>query len=261
MQGVANIQQPLVRFVDAVVWPVGQPGGRQRPEHDHVPEPAPGLLEIRLQQVRGVAVRLEPLVERGQQLRKPAAGVPAPGVQQRGAGRADQLGVAADRPQVQQADAGAELAAGDVGALGRGTYRVVEPDPAVPERIPDLLGQPVDRPASCRRAAAPDRCLTAVPAPGGPATPTAARAVPCAGPPTSAYRACRADSTQSLIKRRRSGPDVVSHGDRIATLRRSLVRSRFRARPARARRFVRERCRPPEPTRPCRHRCGRSERS
>ena len=91
--------------------------------------------------------------------------------------------------------------------------------------------------------------------------PTAARATPLAGPPASAYSSTRADSTHWVTKRRRSGPAVEDHADRIATLRRSLVKSRFRARPARAPRFGRERCRPREPTRPCRHRCGRSERS
>ena len=72
--------------------------------------------------------------------------------------------------------------------------------------------------------------------------PTAARAAPLAGPPTSRHTSSTsADSTHSVIKRRRSGPAVDDHPDRIATLRRSLVRSRFRARPARALRFARGR--------------------
>ena len=112
-----------------------------------------------------------------------------------------------------------------------------------------------------RRAAGPDRCRTAVRAHAGPGC--RPRPAPRRRPEDlrAAYSSTRADSTHSVTERRRSGPAVVSHPDRIATLRRSLVRSRFRARPARAPRFVRERCRPPEPTRPCRHRCGRSERS
>ena len=87
---------------------------------------------------------MQPLVERGEQLGQPAAGVAAPGAEQGGPGPADQLGVTGDDAQVEQPDAGAELAAGDVGALGRRPDRVVEPDPRVPERIPEPVGQGVD---------------------------------------------------------------------------------------------------------------------
>jgi hypothetical protein len=69
----------------------------------------------------------------------------APGVQQRGPRQPDQLRIAGDDPQVEQPDAGAELAAGDLGALGRGPDRVVQLDPAVPQRIPDPVGEGVDR--------------------------------------------------------------------------------------------------------------------
>ena len=141
VQGVADVEQPLVRLADADVRPVGQPGGGQRPQHRHVAEAAAGLLEVGLEQVGRVTEGGEPLVEGRQQLRQPLAGVAAPGVQQRRAGALDQLGVAGDHPQVEQADAGAQLAAGDLGALGRRAYRVVNPDPRVPQRIPERLGQ------------------------------------------------------------------------------------------------------------------------
>ena len=83
VQGVANVEQPLVRLLDAAVRPVGQPGGRERAEHDHVAEAATGLLEVRFEQVRRVAGVAQPLVQRRQQLGQPLAGVAAPGVQQR----------------------------------------------------------------------------------------------------------------------------------------------------------------------------------
>ena len=169
----------------------------------------------------------------------------------------------ASTPQIQQADPGAQLAAGDVGALGRRTNRVVELDSGVPERIPEVVGERV---CTSRSLPCPSCSSTRSRSDRGPSSrrarlPTPASATPEAGPPASAYSSTRADSTHSVIKRRRSGPAVGTHADRIATLRRSLVKSRFRARPARARPFARGRFRPPEPTRPCRHRCGRSERS
>ena len=55
VQGIANVEQSLVRLLDSAVRPVGQPGGRERAEHDHVAQAAAGLLEVGLQQVRRVA--------------------------------------------------------------------------------------------------------------------------------------------------------------------------------------------------------------
>ncbi len=262
MQRVAHVQQPLVRLAYALVRSVGQPGGGQGPQHRHVPEAAAGLLEVGLEQVGRVAEGLAALVDRREQLGEPFAGVAAPGVQQRGSGRLDQLGVTGHDPQVEQPDPGAQLLAGDLGALGRRPDRVVEPDTGVPQGIPQPFGQGVDRGSSpYRRARAPGRCPTVDRARAGPGC----RRWP--GPPRWPVRRPRRRAPpapprrNSVTKRRRSGPAVADHPDRIATLRRSLVRSRFRARPARARPSVRGRCRPPERTRPCRHRCGRSERS
>ncbi len=64
MQRVADVEQPLVRVAYALVRPVGQPGRGQRPQHDHVPEAAAGLLEIGFQQVGRVAEGLVPFGER-----------------------------------------------------------------------------------------------------------------------------------------------------------------------------------------------------
>ena len=61
---------------------VGQPGGGERAQHDHVAEAASGLLQVGLQQVGGVAERLVPLLQGREQLGQPLAGVPPPGGQQ-----------------------------------------------------------------------------------------------------------------------------------------------------------------------------------
>ncbi len=55
LERVADIQQPLVRLAHPGMRLVGQPGRRQRPQHDHVPQAAAALLEIGLQQRGRVA--------------------------------------------------------------------------------------------------------------------------------------------------------------------------------------------------------------
>ena len=262
VEGVADVEQLLVRVLDPGVRAVGQPGGGQRPQHDHVAEAAAGLLQVGLQQVGGVAERLVPLLQGGEQLGQPLAGVGPPGGQQGRPRSADELGVAGQHPQVEQPDPGAQLATGHVGALGRGAHRVVQPHRAVPQRIPEGLGQSVDPgpvPAVVQQhqvdVGARTELASGQAADRGQGDP----GVGAAGTRRTARRS--ASSMHSVIKRRRSGPDVEDHVDRIATLRRSEVRSRFRARPARALPYARGRCRPRVQTRPCRHRCGRSVRS
>ena len=144
MERVAHVEQPVVRLAYALVRPIGQPGRRQREQHRHVAEPAPRLLQVGLLQVGGVPVGREPLVQGLQQLRQPLPGAGPPRREQPRPGRADQRAVPGDQPQVEQADPGAELLAGHRGALRRGPDRVVESDPGVPERIPQLVGQSRD---------------------------------------------------------------------------------------------------------------------
>ena len=85
--------------------------------------------------------------------------------------------------QVEQADRGRQVGGGDVAALGRGAHRVVEPQPGVPQRVPEPLGQR-RRPASAGRAR-PSCSSTRSRSLAGPASPrarlpTAASATPSA---------------------------------------------------------------------------------
>ncbi len=144
VQCVADVEQPLVRPAEAFVRPIGQPGRRERAEHGHVTQPAPRLLEVGLEQVGGVPEGLVPLVEGGEQFRQPAPRVAAPRVEQRRTGSPDQVGVPGDDAQVQQPDARAELAAGDLGAFGRSADGVVDLDLGVPQRVPEVVGQRAD---------------------------------------------------------------------------------------------------------------------
>ena len=60
------------------------------------------------------------------QLRQPLAGVAAPVVGDGGAGRGDELLVAGDRREVEQADGRGEVGGRDLAALGDGADAVVE---------------------------------------------------------------------------------------------------------------------------------------
>ena len=144
VQGVAYVQQPVVRLAYPLVRTVGQPGGRERPQHAHVPDAAAGLLEVGFEQVGRVPEHPPALLQRRQQLRQPDPRIAPPGVQQRSARALDQGGVAGDPAQIEQADPGAQLLAGDLGALGRRTHRVIQADPRVPQRVPESVGQLVD---------------------------------------------------------------------------------------------------------------------
>ncbi len=80
--------------------------------------PATCLLEVRLQEIGGVAGRRVPILEGLEQFGEPLTGVVPPGAEQGAAGRRHQIAVAADQPEIQQPDAGTQLPPGDLGALG-----------------------------------------------------------------------------------------------------------------------------------------------
>ena len=56
VDGIAHVEDALVRLVDLAVRPVREPRLRQGPEHGHVAEPAVGLLEVRLDEVGQIAL-------------------------------------------------------------------------------------------------------------------------------------------------------------------------------------------------------------
>src|SRR5215831_5576381 len=57
---------------------------------------------------------------------------------------ARQRRVAGEVAQVEQAEGDLDVLPGDRERLGDGTCRVVQTDPRVPDRVPDLLGQSSD---------------------------------------------------------------------------------------------------------------------
>ena len=103
VQSVSDVEQPLVRPADADVRPVSQPAGSERSQHRHIAEASARLFEVRLEQIGGVAEGGEALVEGRQQLRQPFPGVTTPAVEQCRTRALDQLRIAGDHPQVEQA--------------------------------------------------------------------------------------------------------------------------------------------------------------
>ncbi len=262
-----------VRRLDRLVRPVGQPGGRDRTQHRHVAQPAAALLQVRLEQVRRVAVPLRALGQHLDQLRHAAPGRGAPVLQQAGPGRGDQVGVAAHHAQVQQAHRGRQVGPGDVPALGRGADRVVQPQLGVPDRVPEAVGQPGhlvrrQRPAVVQQheIQVADRAGVA-PGQAADGRERHARGRRATTPHACDHSSASHDSTRPPSARRRAVPASCSHvPERPASASRSARRSRplrsvVRARPVRSRRCARGRRARRGPSTPCRPRSARSARS
>ena len=144
VDGVPDVKKALVCRVDGSVWTVGEPGRGQRPQDRHVPQPAPGLLEVWLDEVSEVSLAGVPGQDALVQLRQPGPGVGPPVVCDGGPGRVDDLLVAGEEGDVQEADGSREVGAGDGPALVHGADAVVEPHPLVPDGIPEPVGQGVE---------------------------------------------------------------------------------------------------------------------
>jgi hypothetical protein len=144
VQCVSNVEQPLIRTADADVRSVSQPAGSERSQHRHIAEASARLFEVGLEQIGGVAEGSEALVEGRQQFRQPFPGMTTPVVKKCRTRALDQLRIAGDHPQVEQAHTGTQLATCDVGTLGWSAYGMINPDPRVPEWIPQVIGQRVD---------------------------------------------------------------------------------------------------------------------
>ncbi len=141
LQRVPDVEQLGVCLVDGAVRAVGDPAGRQRAQDGDIAQPAAGLLQIGFEQVGRLAVALAALGQGVQQLRQPAPDATAPVPEQGGAGAHHQRPVAGQRAQVEQADARGQVDRRHLAALVGGAHRVVEPQPRVPQRVPQPLGQ------------------------------------------------------------------------------------------------------------------------
>ena len=141
VHGVADVEQLLVGGVDGSVGPVGQPGGGQSAQDGHVAQPAAGLLEVRLEEVGEVALSRVPLRDLLLQLRQPCTRVGAPVVGDGRLRRVDDVLLARDEGDVEQADGGRQVRPGHGPALVDGADAVVELHALVPDRVPEPVGQ------------------------------------------------------------------------------------------------------------------------
>ena len=141
---VTHVEDALVGLVDLAVRPVGEPRRRQGPQHRHVSQATVGLLEIGLDEVGEIALPGVALHDRVVHLAEPGASVGPPVVRDRRAGRIDDVGVSGHVGQVEQAHGRREVVGGDRPAVGHRAHAVVEPDPGVPDGIPQLVGEGAD---------------------------------------------------------------------------------------------------------------------
>ncbi len=115
--------------------------GRDRPQHAHVTEPAVTLLEVGLEQERHItryAVALGHLrfevrqVARAERIAPGVAGVDDQGV--------GDLVVPPDQAGIEQAECNPDVIGCGGEDLARPPHRMVQPNPFVPDRVPDGVG-------------------------------------------------------------------------------------------------------------------------
>ena len=139
---VADVEQGHPAALELDVRDVDQPGRDQRLEHGRVADPALGLLEVGHRLVRELAHQVVPRADELVQLRQPLAGVPAPLREHGGAQPKGEVGVAGQVPHVEQAGGDPQVGLGGRDHLGQRPHRVVDVRAGVPQRVPELLGDP-----------------------------------------------------------------------------------------------------------------------
>jgi len=113
------------------------PGGRDGLDRVHVPQAAPGLLEVGLEQEGQLAEDPGPFVMQIAQVGEPGAGRRPPILQGALAQLSRQGGIARDVPGAEQPEGDLDVRSCDPAGLGDGPHRMVQPRPGVPDRVPD----------------------------------------------------------------------------------------------------------------------------
>ena len=153
---------------------------RERAQGLHVAQPAARVLQVRLEQERGVARDALAFARQLAQFAGPLRRRRAPRLDEPLAQRPRHRRVTGDVPQFEQPEQGLQVIAGDRDRLRGRADRVVEADPAVPDRVPDRRRQARSGPRPCRCAAARDRGRRTARARAGRRPPTATSATPSA---------------------------------------------------------------------------------
>jgi hypothetical protein len=110
----------------------------------HVAQPAVAALQVGLHAVRDVTDLAPARVRALDDLVEPAADPGPPRLADGVAHAVGECGVARDVPDLEQPERGAQVGGRHLHGLPGGADRVVEPDPGVPQRVPELVGDPVD---------------------------------------------------------------------------------------------------------------------
>ena len=183
----ADVEQQVTASSTSRAGRSTQLGRGERVDQLDVAQPAVAVLQVGLD---AVGDRPRPCVQRSWaavgELVEPAADPRPPGLPDRAADGVGQPGVAGDVPGLQQPERGAQVGRRDLDGLPGGAHGVVEPDPGVPQRVPQLARRAARRPCG-RRAAARGRGPSTARARAGPARrPRPARR----GPRGRSRRAC-----------------------------------------------------------------------
>ena len=141
VERVAHVEQPSVRGDQRLVGDVGDPRGRHGPQHGRVAQAAVGLLEVGLEQVRELAGALGASQDVLAQLRQPVTGEAAPVGQHAGAQALSERLVAGHRARVEDAEDDLDVVGGQPPGLRHGAHAVVQPEPGVPHRVPEPVGE------------------------------------------------------------------------------------------------------------------------
>ena len=138
---VTDVQQRRPGLLQTLVRAVGHPGGGDRAHHHQVAQPAAGFLQVGGGGEGQLAGSFGAFLAGRPQRLEPVLGVRSP-VGQHPAVQGDgQFGIPGDVPQVQHAEHGRQVGAGDLPGTADRADRVVEPDLGIPDRVPQPLGE------------------------------------------------------------------------------------------------------------------------
>ncbi len=127
---------------------VGQLGRGDRAQDLALAQPAVGLLEVGLEEERQLTDLPDPAAAQVAQLgQQPGRRLPPAGQGGRPQ-RGREVGVPRHQADVEQSEPGLDVGGGHADGLGHRPHRVVQPQPGVPDRVPDRVGEGGDlRPA------------------------------------------------------------------------------------------------------------------
>ena len=144
MDAVAHVQQPFDGVVIRAVRTVGKPGCGERGHQYGVAQTTACLFDVRLVDVGHAAEFVEARFGGAEQFRQTFACGLAPSFQYGYGCAFDKSSVPRDRHHVQPSHGCGQVAVGDGLALRDGTYRLVEVEAGIPNRIPQFVGELVE---------------------------------------------------------------------------------------------------------------------